>query len=452
MISLILSDLRRLTREKLSMIAFLAGTLCALLAAINGAHWIDRLETTRAGFLDLNARSEAEYRARFAGPQWTDVDSADAPYTTRRAFAYPIPLLADFTVGRSHLEPTMAQVRMGYRSDTLFKNYQIDNPERLQRGVFDLSFVVVVVAPLLLIGLGYGLFSEDRDSGAARLILVQSGGIDRLLAARSFNRLALVATPLLIATIILLAMGPEWAGRPGAAALWLISAWIGLLFWWAIILLINLTRFSAETAALALLAIWVVLVFVAPPLVDAIARSVHPPPSRMDQIIASRSAELDATKKYANDHPSDGLPEVQRVKDVIAEYHRISLAHERSIRPMSERFDERLAHQQEFSERLQLLSPPMALAATLADISGTGVNSYVPLRRAAKEYLGNYQKALSRGIADNRLFTLADHDALPSFEAPPRAVPTHLGVLWTATVTTFFFAAAIFRLRTIEVG
>ncbi|MEL7045723.1 MAG: ABC transporter permease subunit, partial [Pseudomonadota bacterium] len=323
----------------------------------------------RVEFLDLNERSQAEYRARFTEPGWTDVDSADAPYTTRRAFAYPTPLLADFTIGRSHLEPTLAQVRMGYRSDTLFKNYQIDNPERLQRGVFDLSFVVIVIAPLLLIGLGYGLFSEDRDSGTARLILVQSGGIGRLLVARSFNRLALVATPLLIATIILIAMGPEEPGRSGAAAVWLINAIVGLLFWWAIILLLNVTRISAETAALTLIAIWVVLVFVAPPLISAMARSVYPPPSRMDQIIASRVAELDATDRYANDHPADGLPEIQRVKEVIAEYHRISLAHERSIRPMSERFEEGLAHQQTLAEWLQLASPPMALATTLADIS-----------------------------------------------------------------------------------
>lgn len=144
--------------------------------------------------------AQAEYRTKFAGSAWTDVDSSDAPYTNRRSFAFPVTVLANLTTGRSDIEPSMAEVRMGYRANTLFRNYQIDNPERYQRGRIDLSFVAIGVAPLLLIALGYGMLTGDRDSGTLRLIAAQTGGVGRLVAVRSINRLALVTRPLALGT------------------------------------------------------------------------------------------------------------------------------------------------------------------------------------------------------------------------------------------------------------
>jgi ABC-type transport system involved in multi-copper enzyme maturation permease subunit len=447
MLRLLKHDLRLLLRDRLALLVLAIGLAVTGLAVANGARWIDHLEDSRSAFLQRTGAEQAEYRAKFAGPEWTDVDSADAPYTTRRSFAFPVPVLADFTIGRSDIEPAMAEVRMGYRVDTLFRNYQIDNPERLQRGRIDLSFVAIVVAPLLLIALGYGMLASDRDSGTLRLIAAQAGGVGRLVAARSINRLALVIVPLLLGAAVLLLIGPADPDRTGAALLWLGAALAGIAFWWAVILLINALRVTSETSAFILIAVWILLVFAAPPLINSAAQALNPPPSRMAQIIESRRAEQQATETYKNDHGTDGLEELQRVKDVIAQYQRISTAHDRAIRPLNDAFERQLAAQQQAVRQAQWLSPPMTVSNTLAEIAGTDSEAYAGLKNAAFAYLADYQAALTRGIAGNRLFTLADHDALPRFQAPPPPAFSWLGVVWTLIVTGVVMTVAVGRYR-----
>ncbi|WP_172438980.1 DUF3526 domain-containing protein [Porphyrobacter sp. TH134] len=452
MARLLLHDLRLLLRDRLALLVLVIGLAVTGLAVGNGARWIDHLEQSRSAFLDRTQAEQAEYRARFAGPDWTDGDSADAPYSAKRSFAYPVPVLADFTIGRSDIEPAMAEVRMGYRADTLFRNYQIDNPERLQRGRIDLSFVAIVVAPLLLIALGYGMLASDRDSGTLRLIAAQAGGVGRLVAARSINRLALVIVPLVLGALALLLIGPNDPARTEAALLWVSVALAGIAFWWAVILLINALRVSAETSAFILIAAWILLVFAAPPLINSAAQALNPPSSRMAQIIEGRRAEQQATETYKNDHGTDGLAELQRVKDVIAQYQRISTAHDRAIRPLSDAFDLQLAAQQRAVRQAQWLSPPMMVSNTLAQIAGTDVETYGTLKGAAFGYLSDYQAALDRGIANNRLFTLADHDALPTFQPPPSPRPGWLGVLWTLMITIVILATALRRYRRLRLA
>jgi ABC-2 type transport system permease protein len=430
MLRLIVQDFRQLLRERLALAVLVIGLVAAAVASLSGAQWINQLSETRTTFLETHRADEAEYRARFASAKWTDVDSADAPYTSMRTFAFPIPPLADFSIGRSAIEPAMARVRMGFRSDLLFRNYQLDNPERLLRGRIDLAFFAVVIAPLLLIALGYGVFSGDRDRGTARLILAQAGGVRRLVVARSINRLALVIAPILLAAQALLSFGPDLPDRAGLAMLWLAVAIAGLLFWWAIILVVNTLRASAETSAFTLIAIWAVLVLVAPPLLSAAAQTLHPPPSRLAQIVEGREAELRSTEVNRNEHSTDGLVELQRVKDVVAEYQRITNGLERGIRPISEAFDTQLMRQQEVVSQTQFIAPPLTAANTLARIAGTDTQSYTALRRSARDYLYSYTAALDRGIANNRLFTLADYDALPVYEAPPRPTPSLAGLAW----------------------
>ena len=125
---------------------------------------------------------------------------------TSLAYSSAVPPLADVAAGRAATEPAAASISLRSRADNLFRRPSLENAERLMRGSLDLSFVAVVVAPLLLIALGHGLFSADRDSGAARLVLAQAGGLGPLLLARSVPRLSLVILPILLALLLLAAL------------------------------------------------------------------------------------------------------------------------------------------------------------------------------------------------------------------------------------------------------
>ena len=94
----------------------------------------------------------------------------------------------------------------------------------------------------------------------------------------------------------------------------------------------------------------------------------------------------------------------------------------------------------------------MTLSDTLAQIAGTDAETFAGLKSAAFAYLSGYQAALDRGIANNRLFKLADHDALPMFQPPPIPKPSWLGVAWTLALTTIILAVAIRRYRRLRLA
>lgn len=204
---LIAIEARHLLRERLTLAILAIAIAACALAFVNGRALLGHQIEARALSAAEDAGTEKEFRETIR----TTAKLEDAILHASRLslpVAAPVPPLADFSAGRSGFENATTIVRLRSRPDTLFKRTQLDNPELLARGTLDLGFVAVAIAPLLLIGLGYGVFAGDRDSGAARLILAQGGGPFRLLAVRGVLRLGLVFAPLLATALTLLATGP----------------------------------------------------------------------------------------------------------------------------------------------------------------------------------------------------------------------------------------------------
>jgi ABC-2 type transport system permease protein len=451
LLRLISLDALHLLRERLAIGVLAIGFLCAALGAFSGYQWLRYLETERNAFVAEASAASQSYRDQLASGELSEDARALAPVRVTLPLAYTTPGLADFSVGRSNIEPSTATVRMRYRTDTLFRNYQFDNPEALARGRFDLSFVAIVIAPLLLIALSYGLFASDRDRGTATLVLAQAGSPLTLLSARAFNRLVLVAAPLVLCGLLLWAFGPNQGDRLPAVLLWLGAALLGLCFWQALILFINSLRIGAETAALSLVALWLLLVFAAPAAINASAQAVFPPPSRLAQIVEARAAEIEATGSYQNDHPEltadAALPLPEQYRRTVERNYRIGLAIEARIAPITQAFDSQLRGQMALAERWQWLSPPMTLSGQLAAIAGTDPLSYANRRSDAYANLADFKHALGRVIEERRSLNAQDFDMLPRFEErPPERAPL-LPLGFVLIVTLGFLGLAAFRLR-----
>jgi len=451
MLRLFRLDAAQLRRDRLAVTVLVVGSIACLLAAVVGHTWVTRQEA-KTILVEQAAASELDAMRE----QWAaaaELNPAEAVLLpTRAAFSTPLrrPLLPDFTVGRSSFEPTAATVRLTSRPDSLFTRYQVENPERIARGGVDLSFVVVVLAPLLLIGLGYGVFASDRDSGAARLWLAQAGSPLRLLAVRSFNRLALVCVPIAAASLALLLFGPDISGRWAAGGLWLATAFVGLLFWWAVILLVNSLRITAETAALALVAVWATLVFVIPGAMTSAAAILNPPPSRMEQIATARAAEVRASREFDDDHPelSFATPEGRRAAVVKGIEVRRDIA--AAVGPLAQAHEERIAAQQDFLRRASILSPPALIADALSGVAATDLEFYAAQRGAVVDYVGRLASALGDVALGERSVSAATFNALPKFSAAPLPQRRWAPLAVVGLVSLLVLGAAIIRLRRIQ--
>ena len=448
MTRLLRTDWLQLGRDRLALGALAVGLLAALLAVISGHAWADRLRSQSTE--SVVESNEALTKAREA---WVEAGTLDPPQAALLPgqLVTPLrlrePVLPDFSAGRSPLEPVATTVRMGTRPDALFTRYQVENPERLARGGLDLAFVAVVLAPLLLIGVGYGLFVADREAGTARLWLAQAGSPIKLLAARSVNRLALVFTPILLAGLALWLLGPDPSGRAGPVAAWLVVALLGLLFWWAVILAVNAFPIASETAALTLVGLWALLVFVLPVAAQAAASLINPPPSRFEQIAAARAAEVRANRSYDDDHPELSSSTLEGRRASVDKGIEVRRSVAEALAPIRREHAARMGAQQAFAGRLAFLSPPALTAEALAGIARTDARFYEGQRAAAAAHLQPLGAALADAALGRRAIDATTFDALPRFQPPHAPSVSPVPVIWLLALAAGLSAWAVSRLR-----
>ena len=448
MIGLIAIETRLLLRSRLALLVLALLIAVLALAVANGrallAEQIAARDAATAEIAEAAARLQAQL-AKGVPPE----EAVLLPMRVRTPIIAPLPPLVDASAGRASFEPSTASAGLRARADTMFRRTSLENPERLTRGQLDLGFVAVVIAPLMLIALGAGLFTSDRDSGAARLVLAQAGSVGALLVARSLPRLALVALPILVALLFLLLTGPDIPGRVEAALQWAVIALASLAAWWAAVLLVNSLKITAETAALGLVGLWALLTLVMPALIAANAQLIHPAPSRFAEIAAARSAEINASTAWETDHPDLASGEVESRRASVARSVGINSKVEAAVAPVSARFAEALTAQQELASRLAFLSPPLIASDAMAGASGTGLAASQAWRAAAADHLAEVKARLGEVIAGDGNLTASRLAALPEFTPPPASAPPWPALAWLLAVAAGACLAAVRRYRAI---
>jgi ABC-2 type transport system permease protein len=143
--------------------------------------------------------------------------------------------------------------------------------------------VLQLLLPLVIIGLGFGLWTRERELGTLRQLAAQGVAPRRLFAGKTLGFLtivALVAIPAAVGTAIGLGgdvLDETGAGRivwlAGTHALWVLT-WAGLT------LAVSALSRNSRTALVALLALWGLVGLVGPRLVQDVAAAVAPVPDR----------------------------------------------------------------------------------------------------------------------------------------------------------------------------
>ena len=176
----------------------------------------------------------------------------------------PAPPLLDLAVGRTDLEPSHTATSFWAREDALFEDYQLDGPLALAAGRFDLAFVTVWLAPVLLIALGLSMVSAERDTGLLRMQAAASTSLGRRALARAGLRWVIVFAPIAAAATIGTLLAPAAPEKATHLVLWVAAAGAYLLVWQAAVLLASSFRLRQEALGAALLALWALVIAVLP--------------------------------------------------------------------------------------------------------------------------------------------------------------------------------------------
>lgn len=165
---------------------------------------------------------------------------------------------------------------------------EIANPERLQSGTLDFSFVVLYLMPLLLLIWLYNLKGAEADAGFLPLIYTQTSSKDSWLLAR----IAFYAILLLLVIFVLMLYGAFLTKvfDNAVAAFWQIFTLVlSYLFLWVLAFAFIIRGGSSSIGnTLKMVGVWLLFAFIIPAATQQWVTTQHPANLMTDLIDAQR--------------------------------------------------------------------------------------------------------------------------------------------------------------------
>jgi ABC-2 type transport system permease protein len=468
--ALLAHEWRLLTAERLLHVVTVLFAVVISIALVNGARWTEFQRTTLAELRAVDSTQFASFRDTLArmAPD-TPIASPFAPDPRNPmtigirvgtlASLDPLPL-APLAVGQSDLLPYYYRVTTGGRQAVL-KGDEIENPGNLLTGRFDLAFVIVVLFPLVVLALCYNMVSGEREDGTLALVLSQPVRLRDLVLAK----IAVRAVLLLVLVVLLMAIGLFALRRSLSAADVLIPTlwWLAIVttygaFWFGVALVINALVRSSAAAAVTSVTVWLLLVVLAPVVVNLAAQTRHPTPSRVAFITTARDATNQASaltdsilSRFLVDHPEMASAGVN-TKDFYTRSLTVQDTVEKLLAPVYDAFDRQLDQQQSVIDAARLLTPALLTQTLFEELAGTGLHRWRNFRSQTLLFHRRWQEYfIPRQIRQEKL-TVADIAAVPVFSAMREAdsqVRRRMltGISWLLAPTILLWGFGFWRLQ-----
>lgn len=309
---------------------------------------------------------------------------------------------------------TSSRYNDGRNSDVLF------NPLLRELGLPDFATVLVLLLPLTLIGLSYGLVQEDRERGSWRLVCAQMAKPWQLVfAALAIRWLAVV---LLASFACLLAFGLDSGSDVTSLLDWLAILTSFSLVWLALIALMILLPMSSAAAGLGMLAIWLITTFAVPAGLSWAANLQHPMPSRLTAIVAGRSIDAEVNQQrqtllldWYQQHPEIKMPTdwsnvPRQVMGLPA-----NQIQDQKVRPLQRQFDAARQAQFEFMQRYSFLSPALNVVLSADQLAGIDAPRYAGFIDLVNQFEDQWRRYFVPHLMAGDQLSPTDYQMMPSF-------------------------------------
>ena len=422
-------------------------------AAYSGKSQLTRLAQAQADYAQTRNAALDAWRDELVEIESAPGAAAPAyaarPMNIRKPAVAPVAPLGDFAIGASDLLPAQTELSAWVNPTDLFNEYEFANPTLLSIGRFDLSTMVVLLLPLLMIAASFDIWSAERESTRARLIAAQAGAVKSLIWSRLLFRNGLIWG---VFALVALAAGLAAPAGLSSARLanlagWIGAAWIYGAFWFALIAFAVAYLRRSEIIAATLFALWAGFVFLTPAIGGAVSEALYPPPSRLAALSAMRDAKSEAgkataelTKGFLADHPEMTVSD----DDVPFYYAGTWLANREAATrtaPILRAFEQSRQRRQETINLLQYLSPTVIVNRALLSFSGGDVDRYRAYQAEARAALADLSQRIGPAVVAKQRLSLAAYDAIAPFSFTETAASDKIRRL--AAPLTFLLALTL---------
>lgn len=416
----LVADFRLLVRSRFSVTALVLLLILTSLAVATGLSAVARQNHTIDRVAAAHQRDAAAIINEYGKP---DSDAGNAAYYTFHLTSDRPSDLAFAALGQRDIQPYVLRVRLLGLQAQLYES-EIINPELALPGPFDFAFVLIYLAPLIVVALMHDLVTGEREAGRLRLLSSLPSRAGGIWLRRSALRYGLV----LLALLAPLGIGGLITGSSvmGLAVLALISA-LYLAFWFGLSLLIGARGKTSAGTATALVGCWIVLTLLIPSAANAVITRAIPVARSVDLTLAQREAV-----HHAWDIPKDDVfrpffakrPEWRDTPPVTGRFHWkwYYAMHEMgddAVAPQLAEYRDSLAARQSWTSALGWVSPAAAVQTLVHRIADTDLEAHLAYQDAIAGFHERLKVFYYPYMFEERPFDRPDFAALPTYAARP---------------------------------
>lgn len=417
----LVADFRLLIRSRFSVATLALLLILTGLAVAAGLSAVARQNATIDRVAVAHQRDAAAVIDEYGKP---DSDAGYAAYYTFHLTSDRPSDLAFAALGQRDIQPYVLRVRLLGLQAQLYES-EIINPELALPGPFDFAFVLIYLAPLIVVALMHDLVTGEREAGRLRLLASLPSRAGGLWLRRSGLRYGLV----LLALLIPLGIGGVIAGASvtGLMILGLVAA-LYLAFWFGLSLLVGAHGKTSAGTATALVGCWIALTLLIPAAANAAITRAIPVARSVDLTLAQREAV-----HHAWDIPKDEIfrpffakrPEWSDTPPVTGRFHWkwYYAMHEMgddSVAPQVAEYRNSLAARQAWTSALGWVSPAAAVQTLVHRIADTDLEAHLAYQDSIAVFHERLKVFYYPYMFEERPFDRPDFAALPTYEARTR--------------------------------
>ena len=266
---------RLLRRNRVAMLGLLMLIALSILAALTSISSRDNSDAIRARF---QQQADAAF------------DGAPARHPHRMVhyghFVFrPLPVLAAFDPGVDAFTGNTIYLE-GHRQNSANFGDVRQSSLLVRFGQLTPAFVLQVLAPLMLIFIGFGAVARERERGTIRQMFAHGVSARSLLLGKAWG-LATIAALMLAPAALALGWLMTVEGAPRLPGLLMLGGYaLYLAIWVLLITLASALAAQARTALMALIGIWAFAVILLPRIAPDLALAANPALTRLETDIA----------------------------------------------------------------------------------------------------------------------------------------------------------------------
>jgi ABC-2 type transport system permease protein len=433
-------ELKALASSRTVLAALAVYVLAGVTAIATGRNSLEREARTFAAAAAADAEEAAALRQAHPND-----DAGYIAYSLFRSTRHAPSPWAALSVGQRDVFPTVLRIRALGLESQLYDS-EPDNPQLRLAGAFDLAFVVTMLAPLVLIALGYGLLCDDDERGILRMIRAQGVSVGGLVAVRVSLRTTLVLAPTLM--LLLFAAGALPLPFDRRFAEWVLIAGAYLVMWGALVGLFAIVARNGVTAALALAGLWLATSVVGPALANVALELALPVPQGLALTIKQRMEVHNgwdqprdrALRRFFERHPEWSQYPAPLEKFSWTWYYANWEAGDAAVAELAGQYRENLLARHRLTEKTALVLPPVRATLAFAHIGGSDLPAHIAYLASVRTFHEELKRFFYRRILPGAKLTSADYENLPQhrFSRGPTPTPLATGAPFLAGAMVAF--------------